>query len=152
MLFGVVGGLQRVAAEPRERRPLVAYRPAGAVEFELREPPKELLTSTETFLEQGLPVIARALAQVNAGCAGLLLPVRTLDGAPAICPFLDAEAMVVVAAEDLGRGVASAGVVCAMHELPDGWREAHPEIDWLAGLLRASVARRPLELDESQSA
>lgn len=140
--------LLALAASADERRPLFAFRPAGCKELDLHTPPKGVLESTDDFLTSGMTAVRGVLEGLGARAAGLLLPVRSLWGDLAVCPYLDAEALVVLAAEAVKGGAASVGIMCPMHLLPTGWHEAHAETNFLAAPLRQAVAGVPLA-DES---
>jgi hypothetical protein len=132
------------AAMPADRRPLYVFRPEGSVESTVRELPPGSLASSDDFLLTGMTVVEATIAAAGARSAGLLLPVRTLWGASAVCAQLDAEAFAIVTAEGFGEQAGSVAIVCPVHLLPNGWREAHAELDWLAAPLRRAVGRAPL--------
>jgi hypothetical protein len=140
--------LLALAANAEDRRPLLAFRPSGCHDLDLHAPPKAVLESTEDFLTLGMSAVRGVLDALGARAAGLLLPVRTLWEEFAVCPYLDAEALVVVAAEAVEGGAASVGITCPIHLLPTGWNEAHTETNFLAAPLRQAVAGVPLA-DES---
>jgi len=135
----------RRAADPFERGPAFSCLPTGSKEFEVLIPPPAVTASTLLFLELGLGAVCRDLLARKAACAGLLLPVVAPDTEIEICPLREADSMLIVAAEDADVGVASAGVICTLRGLPDDWREAHADVQWLAQPLREALAQRPLQ-------
>lgn len=149
LIHQLVGRLMGRAADPFDRGPVFACLPAGSTELELLVPPPAVTASTLLFLELGLSAICRDLLARKAVCAGLLLPVVTRDREIEICPVQEADAMLIVAAEDAEVGVASAGVICSLRGLPEGWREVHADVQWLARPLREALAHRPLAGTES---
>jgi hypothetical protein len=132
------------AAAPDERRPLYVLRPEGSAESTVRELPAGSVASSDDFLLTGMTVVQGTIAGTGARSAGLLVPIRTLWGATAVCEQLDAEAFAIVTAQGLGDLAGSVGIACPVHLLPNGWRESHAELDWLATPLRRAVAHLPL--------
>ena len=94
-------------------------------------------------------MVGAGLREADASAVGLVLPVRTLWGEDRVCAYLDAEALILVAVEDLGDGVVSVGLRCPLHELPTGWEEAHERLQSIARPLRHALAGRSLEDDEA---
>jgi hypothetical protein len=140
----VVGTLQRAADDPRTRGPLVGVV-RGDGTLDLRIPPTEVMRSPGSFL----CMIGAGIREAEASAVGVVLPVRTVWGEDRVCDYLDAEALVLVAVEDVGDGVGSVGMRCALHALPAGWEEAHESLRWIASPLRQAVAGRPIEEDEA---
>lgn len=103
------------------------------------------LRSPETFFFS----IRESLREARASSIGVVLPIRTLWGHESVCPYPDAEALALVAAEDVGDGVNSVGQTCPLHALPHGWLEAHERLQSIAGPLRLALAGRPLEEEEA---
>jgi len=63
-----------------------------------------------------------------------------------VCPYLDAEALVLVAVEDLGDGIVSVGMRCPLHALPKGCEER------MSGFNRSRdlcVTRSPTDLSKT---
>lgn len=94
-------------------------------------------------------MVRAGLREAEASAVGLVLPVRTLWDEERVCAYPDAEALVLVAAADRGDGVASVGLRCPLHALPEGWEEAHERLQSIARPLRLALADRPLEDDEA---
>jgi hypothetical protein len=94
-------------------------------------------------------MVRAGLREVGASAVGLVLPVRSVSDEDRVCSYLDAEALVLVAVEDQGDGVASVGLRCPLHALPTGWGEAHERLQPIAQPLRHALANRPLAADES---
>jgi hypothetical protein len=142
-LSRMVATLQRVAADPKTRGPLVGVlREDG--ELDLRIPPVSALRSPRAFF----CMLRAGLREADATGVGLVVPVRTLWGEERVCAYLDAEAIALVAVEDFGDGVGSVGLRCPLHALPSGWEEAHDDLQAIARPLRQALANRPLEDDE----
>jgi hypothetical protein len=93
-------------------------------------------------------MVSAGLREAEASAVGLVLPVRTIWDEDQVCSYLDAEALILVAVEDLGHGVGSVGLRCPLHELPTGWEDAHAGLQQIARPLRQALANRPLEDDE----
>jgi hypothetical protein len=143
-LTRIVQTLQATLADAESRGPLVAIARRDGV-LELIVPPRDAAASVETFFD----ALDDTVRPLEAAAVAVALPVRTLWAEDHLCDRLDAEAFVVVAAEDFGERVASVGVRCAIHELPEGWTEAHDDLQWLAEPLRRVVGRRQIEDHES---
>jgi hypothetical protein len=141
----VVVTLQRVAAEPVHRGPLLGIV-RGDGELDIRVPPTAALRSPTSFFS----TIHSGLREAGASAVGVVLPVRTVQGEERVCDYLDAEALALVAVEDQGNGVASVGLRCPLHELPTGWEEAHDRLQSIARPLRLILAGRPLQEDEAR--
>jgi hypothetical protein len=140
----IVSTLQKAAADPQSRGPLVAFL-RGDGTLELIVPPAEFVDATTLFL-CGLRT---GVTETAATAVGVTVPVRTLWGEDQPCHRLDAEAFVVAAAEEMGDGVTSVGIRCAVHELPSGWHEAHESLQWVARPLRHAVAAAPFSENET---
>ena len=132
------------AAVPAERRPLFVVRSEGSIGSTVRELPPGALATSDDFLLVGMTVVQGTIAATGARSAGLLVPVRTLWGATAVCAQPDAEAFAIVTAEGYDERAGSVGILCPVHLLPNGWREAHAELDWVATPLRRAVGRASL--------
>jgi hypothetical protein len=139
-----VGTLEHAVTDRSLRAPLVGVV-TGTGEFDLRKPPPGMHLESALFLR----AIECGLRSWNACAVGVVLPVRSVDGEDLVCDYLDAEAVVLVAVEDLDGGVGSVGLRCALHELPDGWTEAHEKLQWIARPLRLALAGRELEDQEA---
>jgi hypothetical protein len=142
----LVPTLKHLAADEKTRQRLLGVM-RGDGEFDVRIPPAAALASARTFF-CGLGAILR---EAEATAVGIVLPVRTISGDERVCPYLDAEALALVAAQDSGDRVASVGLRCPMHALPAGWEEAHDRLQSLAKPLREALAGRPLRDEESLS-
>jgi hypothetical protein len=143
VLDQVVGTLQRACVQPQVEGALLGVvRWDG--ELDLRIPPAAALQSPRSFL----CMVGAGLRDAAASAVGLVLPVRTVWGEERVCPYLDAEALALVAVEDLGDGVVSAGMICPIHALPTGWEEAQERLQSIARPLRLMLADRPLEEEE----
>jgi hypothetical protein len=140
----VIGTLQHAAAKRETRGPLVAVV-RGDGELDIRVPPESVLGSPNAFF----CMVRAGLREADASAVGLVLPVRSVSDEDRVCSYLDAEALVLVAVEDHGDGVASVGLRCPLHALPTGWGEAHELLQPIARPLRHALANRPLEADES---
>ena len=136
----VVGTLQGTAANPETRGPLIAVLRSDG-ELDVRIPPSSALRSPAAFF----CMVGAGLREAEASVVGLVLPIRTLWGEDQVCPYLDAEALALVAVEDVGTGVQSIGMRCPLHALPTGWEEAHDRLQEIAQPLRHVLANRPLE-------
>ena len=136
----VVGALQQTMADRAARGALVAFLGDDGI-LKASVPPPEMLESPE-WLVYALPAAA-------VSTAAIVLPVRTLWREDVPCDYLDAEALVIVAAEVVEDGVLGAGVRCPIHQLPDGWVEAHDDLQWLSRPLRAALAGREIEETEA---
>ena len=131
----MVATLQRAAADPETRGPLAGLL-HGDGQFDLLIPPAELVRTPKRLL----CALGTGVRETEARAVGIVLPVRTLWGEDAVCDYLDAEAVVLVAAEKFGPGLASVGLRCALHELPHGWEEAHADLQEIAAPLRHALA------------
>jgi hypothetical protein len=135
-LMRIVAALQQLAADPGRRGPLVAVVSRDG-ELDVRVPPVSMLESPDVLM----CAVRAGLRAAGAAAVALLLPVRTLWGEDCLCDYLDAEALVLVAVEELRDGVATTGLRCALHALPTGWQEAHEALRWLSAPLRDALAR-----------
>jgi hypothetical protein len=130
----IVDGLTRAANE----LPLaVAYTTDGK-ELEMLAPPEHLATSCEVFAAR---VLAELLDRFGAGglsTVGVLAPAAVDTGGLRIVRPAVAHGMLVCAAE---RGIGGAGSA-AMFRPNDAtsWHDAHVDVDWICGALRALVA------------
>jgi hypothetical protein len=136
-LVRIVAALQQLAADPAKRGPLVAVAGRDG-ELDIRVPPVPMLESPDALLS----AVRAGLRLAEAAAVAVLLPVRTLWGEDCLCDYLDAEAFVLVAVEELHDGVATTGLRCPIHALPDGWEEAQDALRWLSAPLRDALARR----------
>lgn len=116
----------------------------GDGSLDLRIAPDSAVESPHGFF----CVLRAGIRATNGSAAGVVLPVRTLWGEEHVCSYLDAEALAVVAVEDVDNGVAGVGLRCALHLLPSGWEDAHDRLQSIAAPLRQALARRPIENDE----
>jgi hypothetical protein len=142
-LTRIVAALQQLAADAARRGPLVGVLTRDG-ELEIRVPPASMLESPDVLLS----AVRSGLRAVEAVAVAVVLPVRTLWGDDCLCDYLDAEALVLVAVEELHDGVATTGLRCALHTLPDGWEEAQESLRWLSTPLREALARRAFADDE----
>ena len=140
----VVGALQLTMADRESRGALVAVLSDDGT-LEARVPPPEMVQSQDWLL----CALRAGIREAAASTVGVVLPVRSVWGEDQPCDYLDAEALVVVAAEVVDDGVVSAGIRCAIHELPDGWVEADERLQWLARPIREAVAGREIEETEA---
>jgi hypothetical protein len=140
----VVGTLQRAAADPELRGPLVGVV-RGDGEFDLRIPPAHIVRSPAALF----CALGTGLREAEARAVGIVLPVRAVWDEDRLCEYADAEAVVLVAAEDVGNGVVSVGLRCPLHLLPEGWEEAHEKLQGVAAPLRQALAERPLQQEET---
>lgn len=125
-------GLEGIVSVLRQAQgPLVAIA-AGDGALDVRVPPAELTESPATLL----CALRTGVRETEATAIGLVLPVRTLWGEDEPCDPLDAEALVLAAASTEGTVAGR----CALHELPDGWSDAHVELRWLTEPLRRAFA------------
>jgi hypothetical protein len=140
----LIGTLLAGATKPEVQGALVCLA-RGDGEFDLRIPPKSMLRSGNTFF----CAIRAGIHQSQARAVGVVLPVRSHQAQELVCAYLDAEALALVAVEDHSLGVASVGLRCPLHALPDGWQEAHEHLQSIARPLRLILAGRPLEEEEA---
>jgi hypothetical protein len=143
-LHRVIGTLKAAAANTETRGPLVGVV-RGDGELDLRVAPASALRAPDSFF----CMVRSGLRAADASAVGLVLPVRAIWGEDQVCPYLDAEALVLVAVEDTGAGVLSVGLRCPLHALPAGWEEAHERLQPIARPLRHALAGRSLEEDET---
>lgn len=136
----IVVTLQRIAAIPAARGPIVVIMD-GNGELDVRVPPPTVMRSSASFFS----LVRAGLRETDARAMGVVLPVRTIWGEECVCDYLDAEALALVAVEDVSGRIASVGLHCPIHALPSGWREAHDRLRSIAEPLRLLVADRPLE-------
>jgi hypothetical protein len=142
-LNGLVATLKRATTDSDLRGPLVGVvRDDG--DLDVRVPPAALVESPRAFI----CALRAGIREADASAIGVVLPVRSVWGEDQICDYPDAEALILVAAEDLASGVTSVGLRCAVHALPGGWEEAHDTLQWIARPLRAAIAGRPIEEHE----
>jgi hypothetical protein len=144
VLHQVVAALQGVAANSQTNSAVVGVVRSDG-ELDLRIPPPSALRSASSFF----CMLGAGLREAEASAVGVVLPIRTLWGEARVCSYLDAEALALVAVEDFGEGVGSVGMSCPLHELPDGWEEAHDRLQSIAKPLRLTLAGRPLSDEEA---
>ncbi len=140
----VVATMQRACTTPPAVGALVGIVGSDG-ELDLRIPPAEALQSARSFF----CMVGAGLREADASAVGFVLPVRTLWGEESVCPYPDAEALAIVAVEDSRDGVRSVGMICPLHELPAGWRDAPDRLQSIAQPLRFMLADRPLEAEEA---
>jgi hypothetical protein len=144
VLDQVVAALQGVATNSQTNSAVVAVVRSDG-QLDLRIPPASALRSATSFF----CILAAGLREAEASAVGVVLPIRTVWGEACVCSYLDAEALALVAVEDFGDVVGSVGMSCPLHELPDGWEEAHDRLQSIAKPLRLTLARRPLSEEEA---
>jgi hypothetical protein len=143
VLDQIVATMQRACVHSEAQGALVGVLRWDG-ELALRIPPPAALQSARSFF----CMVGAGLRDAGASAVGLVLPVRTIEGEERLCPYLDAESLALVVVEDYGDGVGSVGLICPLHALPTGWKEAHGRLQSIARPLRLMLADRPLEEEE----